>query len=445
MTYDVLYQQALRFHEQGNFTNAEKIYRSLLETNPNNPDVLNLLGLVAQAKGINSEAINLFYKAVKISPNFAPYYFNLALSLDILGKKSEAIHAYSQALRLNPNIKEAYNNLGLLTKNREYFLHAIDLDENYVEAKANLALTYDNSKAIEKLETLAKNYPNHPISFYLLAKRTNNLDHALRAASLAPESFEIQNQLGIIYLLENKQKQAQKHFLKSLEIEPRNTVALINLGNIENNEAPYQRALEIEPSNIDAHINYANLLHKQNRTSEALEQYRKAVILNPEVPEVSNNLGTILKDLGEYEEALALFFNAYFLNPKLEEISININETLITFAQINKDSHKKALKAAKNWQKSDPNNIFAQQILATLSGEKPKNDKIYNQKLFDHFADNYELVLKNINYSVARSIASLVKPLQNTTVDLGCGSGLLGEALLTDIPKQGRTRGTKEA
>ena len=48
MGYDLLFQQALGFHEQGRLNEAENIYRQILETAPNNPDILNLLGLIAQ-------------------------------------------------------------------------------------------------------------------------------------------------------------------------------------------------------------------------------------------------------------------------------------------------------------------------------------------------------------------------------------------------------------
>ena len=65
MGYDLLFQQAIKLHEQGRLDEAENIYRQILETAPTNPDVLNLLGLIAQAKGRHAQAVELFYQAVK--------------------------------------------------------------------------------------------------------------------------------------------------------------------------------------------------------------------------------------------------------------------------------------------------------------------------------------------------------------------------------------------
>ena len=96
MGYDLIFSQALKLHEAGRFDEAERLYRQILETAPENPDVLNLLGLVAQAKGIHEEAISLFDQAVRISPQHAPYCFNLALSLAATGKYYEAIKLYER-------------------------------------------------------------------------------------------------------------------------------------------------------------------------------------------------------------------------------------------------------------------------------------------------------------------------------------------------------------
>ena len=51
MSYEMMFHNAVGLHEAGRLDEAETIYRQILETAPEQPDVLNLLGLVAQAKG----------------------------------------------------------------------------------------------------------------------------------------------------------------------------------------------------------------------------------------------------------------------------------------------------------------------------------------------------------------------------------------------------------
>lgn len=446
MSYDIMFQQAIKLHENGNFDEAERLYRQILETAPDNADILNLLGLIAQAKGIHNEAVELFYKALRQAPDHAPFYFNLALSLEAWGKPFEAIDSYLQNIRLNGAVKESYNNIGNIYKSLgkiaeadAAYQKAIETDKDFSEPQINLAMLHNDTEALEQL---THKYPNDALSSYFLSMicyEKQEYDTALKYISLAdsisPNNDSIKVMFGLILLALNQNTQAKINFEKALVYNPSSIPALVNLGNIETNlgnfdfaEAHYKRALELNPQELNAHLNYANMLYQQKRLPEALEEYRTAVIINPNIPEVSNNLGIILKDIGEFEESLGLFFNAFSHNPKQEEYSINIAETLILFYRQNAEN---ALKIAEKWVKEYPDNIFAKHTLASLKGENLVDNKVYTEKLFDHFADNYELVLQNIGYSVVRSLRHLTGDVKGTLVDLGCGSGLVGEAYKT--------------
>lgn len=448
MSYDLLFQKAINLHENGFLTEAEQIYRQILETAPHNPDVLNLLGLVAQAKGIHNQAVSLFYQAINYENNNPAFYFNLALSLDTWEKPYEAIDNYNKALSLDNNIKEAYNNIGNIYKNLnnislaiENYQKAIAIDKNYAEAQANLAMSTGD---IETLKQLSKKYPNDALSFYFLSQiyytqsqYNQALEYIEQADIICPNYDNIKVQIGYILLAQNKTTEAKINFEKALAYNPNSISALINLGNIETNfgnfefaEKHYKKALDLDVNELNAHINYANMLYLANRLPEALEECRQAVIINPNIPEVSNNLGIILKDLEEYEEALGLFFNALNKQPEREEFSINIAETLVLF---HRQFPENAIKIAQNWLNQFSDNVFAQHTLASLQGENIADSKIYSEKLFDHFADNYELVLQRIGYSLPRSLRKLIMDAKGTIVDLGCGSGLVGEAFKTDF------------
>ena len=442
MSYDLMFQQALTLHEQGRFDEAENLYRQILQTAPNNPDVLNLLGLVAQAKGVHNEAVELFYQAIRQAPTHAPFYFNLALSLDMWGKPFEAIDTYQKALSLKPDIKEAWNNIGNIYKGLKdnpnatsAYQKAIALDKDYAEPQANLAyLNHD----IQALTELCRKHPENAQSFYFLANEFYNQQdykraeqNIIQAENCAPADADIKNLYGLILLAKKQPKEAKVYFQKALLLNPQNISALINLANqetadleIKEAEKHYKRALELSPQDLDAHINYANFLYHQHRLPEALEEYRSAVIINPAQPEISNNLGIILKDLGEYEEALGLFFNAFNLAPQIEEISVNIAETLTLLYAKDIETAKKI---AQNWYKLAPDNTFAIHTKAALTGEKDiENTQIYAEKLFDNFADNYELVLQKLDYGVVRSLRDFTGNVQGRIVDLGCGTGLAG-------------------
>ncbi|MBS0383381.1 MAG: hypothetical protein JSR56_13220 [Proteobacteria bacterium] len=95
---------------------------------------------------------------------------------------------------------------------------------------------------------------------------------------------------------------------KALALDPRNVEALLQLANADDNEgrhaearAGYERALAIDPSNSGAHVNYGNVLPLQ----PGLAQYLEAVQLDPDNATAQNNLVVAELDLGEYAQALA--------------------------------------------------------------------------------------------------------------------------------------------
>jgi len=439
MSYDLLMQQALKLHQEGNLAAAEALYRQILETVPGNPVILNLLGLIAQSNGLDSQAVDLFSQAIAGQPS-AEYYFNLAWSLQKLHNDAEAIKTYQRALAMQPEVKEAYNALGqLYARNNEVekaetaYRHAIAIDSGYAEALANLAQLH---RDLPQLLQLADLYPQEPLIAYYISLNYRENGNNLQARQYAETADRLIDDektklmLAELALGAGESEKAADYFRQALTLNPKSVNALINLANFETNaeirESLYKKALDLAPQDLDAHLNYADMLYRQNRLPEALEEYRAAVIINPQKTEISNNLGIILRDLGEYDEALGLFFNAFLKMPQKKEYSLNIAETLVLLAADDKD---KAVQIAQNWLKNAPENPFAQHINAALGNGEDISTTEYSRQLFDLFAENYDEVMQNINYRLPELIAQAIAPARGTIIDLGCGTGLTGAAL----------------
>ena len=456
MSYETLFQNALSLHEAGRLDEAEVLYRQILETAPDQPDVLNLLGLIAQDKGLQEEAVSLFLRAIPQKPEEAAFRYNLAFSYKLAGRYREALEAFDSVLRLRPDIKEAHNEIGLIyqrlgdpTNASSHFQYALDLDAGYAEARINLAMNFRFSnpqRALEELEKLLPKYENEALLWYYLGQfyfDRRNWPKAWGAAAktkeLAPASDEARVLLGQLSLLEKDTAKAKIYFAKAELLNPNNLTALLCLADIYSREETfdeaekrYRRVLALDPGHFEAHQNYGEMLYRAGRTAEALEEYRQAVILNPRSAEVSNNLAMILKDLQEYKEAAGLLLNAYRLDPTLEEISVNLSETLTLLAA---DHPEEAKNQLGQWLEVAPDNVFARKLQATFDGKSFDDDALYSEKLFDHFADRYENVMQNLHYSVVEAIRKYVGQGKKTIVDLGCGTGLLGSALKTPQTK----------
>lgn len=445
MSYDLLFSQALQLHEAGRLDEAEQIYRQILETAPQNPDVINLLGLIAQSKDLHEEAVALFSQAIKISPTFAPYYFNLGLSLLNLHKIHEAENMFLQTLQYQPDFKEAFFELGRLANQqnnyhqaKQYFSKAIELDTNYIAAQIELAKLSD--KVSDELLRLSQCYPSSPDVFFALSQYyqslgnlTSALGYAQQALTLSPDNPEILLLLADLLHNQGQNETAQTYYSQVLLAQPSNIDALKNMADILTlsrqfsvAEQMYKRALDYAPERSDILINYADMLYRDHRTQEAVEIYHKAVILSPSSPEISNNLGIITRELGDYEEALGLFFNALHLAPQQKAISANIAETLTILYSSSPD---KAAQIADNWLKSYPDNSFAQHLSSAFAHKADTTEQAsaYSRDLFNLFAPEYETKLQKIAYNLPQQLKSILGELSGNIIDLGCGTGLVAE------------------
>ena len=453
MDYDTLFQRALQYFDAGNLVAAEDIARQIIRAVPDQPDVLNLLGLIAQNKGLHQQAGPYFAAAIRQQPENAVFYFNLAFSLRAAGKDTEALYNFNKVLQLAPHIKETYNEIAFIFENRHqldearrYWQTALQMDNRYIIAAVNLANSYrlDNpSKAEEDLRRLSLDWPEISLIWYDLAWLAYNRKdfqealHCLeKAASLHPKSDVVHYLFGLIFQESGQKKAAVENFEQAITLNPDNINALLHLADIyslDNNYRPaeklYKRILELAPDNFAACNNYAEMLYRQKRLPEALETYRRAVIINAQSAEVCNNLGVILKDLKEYTEAAALFINALKLNSHQTETAVNLAETITLLAQTDDSA---ALRIAQNWHNLFPNDPFAIHTLAALKGETVADTQVFIEKLFDNFADNYELVMQNLDYQAPLAVQRIAGSLVGRIADLGCGSGLIGQAVKTD-------------
>ena len=447
MSYNNLFNEALKCFDAGDFEKAEAYARQVFETVPNNPDVLNLLGLTAQARGLHTEACSYFSGAIRNKNDSPSLYFNLAFSLKASRQYYDALYNFEKVLALAPQIKETYNemaciyeNLNDLIKAREYWNKALQYDENYAVAEINFANSYrldDENESFARLQKLAEKYPDEPLVWYDLAWAyynksdfTKSLQYSLKALDLYQNSDAVRYLIALNYLGLKKENEAKEILLQAENLNSDNPEVKLCLADIfsrsdafDEAENRYKRLMEIDDKNYAVYSNYAEMLHRQKRLLEAMDIYRKAVILFPEAAEISNNLGAVLRELEEYDEALGLFFNSLALNSNLVEASINIWETLVLLSA--KDEQK-AKNIAQNWCKSYPNNQFAVYAKSVLEGDNVENIKIFAEKLFDNFADNYEMVMQNLDYAAPLAIRRIAGNMEGRIADLGCGSGLIG-------------------
>jgi tetratricopeptide (TPR) repeat protein len=99
-------------HKAGNKEEAERLYRYVLESVPNQPDALNLLGVLAAESEYFDDAVNLMKQALATRPKDPSILNNLGHALNECGRVEEARDLLERAVALKPDFDEAKYNLG---------------------------------------------------------------------------------------------------------------------------------------------------------------------------------------------------------------------------------------------------------------------------------------------------------------------------------------------
>jgi superkiller protein 3 len=129
-----LYQQGNAAQKAGNFSEAERIFRRVIELNPNDAVAYNNLGNALYLQKKLDETIAALRKAIELDPNYAPAYNGLGHALRNQGKLDEAISAFQKALELDPNEARAYYGLGIVLRKQG------KLDEAFARARVCISL-----------------------------------------------------------------------------------------------------------------------------------------------------------------------------------------------------------------------------------------------------------------------------------------------------------------
>src|SRR3546814_10018694 len=100
---------------------AERILRSYLAANPDDPQALRMLAEIAAVCGHLNEAERLLRTALEQAPGFVPLYINLATLLQALGRTDEAIALLDGLLTQDPSHRVVLSfKAGMLARSEEH-------------------------------------------------------------------------------------------------------------------------------------------------------------------------------------------------------------------------------------------------------------------------------------------------------------------------------------
>lgn len=313
--------QAFALHKAGHLSEAEPLYRTILQAAPKHFDALHMLGVIHLQTGRFEGALRFLSKAVSLNPAAPVALNNHGNTLQALGRHQDAMTSYDKALAIEPDYDEAL-------KNRGDVLQALSRHE---EALAY----YDKALVINPGHAEAHN--NRGTCLLALGRAVEALTSFDRAVALRPNFAAAFSNRGDALRTLERYDDALNSYQRALSIDPALVDALANCGGTlraihryAEALASYDKVLTIAPDHIKTLNNRGAVLRDTQRYAEALTSFDKALALKPDYIEALVNRGTGLHELGREDEALVSFDKALALTPDHAEAHWNKALALLT-------------------------------------------------------------------------------------------------------------------
>jgi tetratricopeptide (TPR) repeat protein len=332
--------RGLAHHQSGNLGEAEACYRGVLQLQPDHPEALHLLGVVAQQNGDYLQAERLIQSAIAQNPRAADYQNNLGNTYRLQGELARAISSYRQAIALDASHVEALHSLanslaehGDFAEAETYFLELLRLEPNHADALYNLGNAKLNQgdptaaseiyrQAIAVQPECAAYHYNLAHALQRLARHAEAADEYQQTLRIAPNDFEATYNLGIVLHELKEFAQAADAFRRALALKPNLPEAMSNLAAALQGLDDYHGAAELlrhaialNPNFAEAHGNWGGHLWRQGDLPGAKKSCLRAIELNANLPGAHGNLGHVLFDQGDYRGALDCYDQALALKP----------------------------------------------------------------------------------------------------------------------------------
>ncbi|CAK0775773.1 protein O-GlcNAc transferase [Azospirillaceae bacterium] len=303
-----VFSEAVLLHQAGDLSEAEKIYRRILQEFPNHSDSLHFLGVIAHQVGQHEAAADLISRALVLDDGHFDAWDNLGSVWAALGRLEDAAICHRQAISLQPESATAHYNLGnaLLAAGDNSgaataYREAVRLRPDYVKALYNLGHAYTALGRIDEAEAVYRqllqidpNYVDACVNLGSLLSRQGRLDEAVRwhrrVLSLRPNDPVTSFNLGAALQQKNFLEEAEIHYRRAVQIDPTYVEALDNLGSVlralkrpDRAEACHREALKIRPDFAEAHYNLGNVLQTLNRDLEAEACFDRALALKSDL------------------------------------------------------------------------------------------------------------------------------------------------------------------
>jgi len=344
LTIDRTFKQAIDHHQAGQLQDAERLYRAILQAQPNHPDANHNLGVLAVQVKQSAVGLRYFKAALEANPNRSQYWLSYIDALIQTGQTDAARQVLAQGRKLGLNGESVEAIAARLVdgalaaeSSSAGYQHAFEgaphneKDPGPQEIHTMVAMFTEGryTEAATLAQTMTAHFPLHwagwkmlGVVFKQMGRSADALAPMQKAAALLPGDAEAHSNLGGTLYDLGRLDEAEAICRRALEINPDYAAAHCILGNIfqrlgrlDAAEMSLRRALKIKPDFAVAHSDMGITLQAMGRLGEAEMSYRLALEIEPDFADALFNLGRTLCDLDDLNQAAVIFQKTLGIDP----------------------------------------------------------------------------------------------------------------------------------
>lgn len=362
----------------GQLSEAEQQILAMVKNDQQDPIGELLDARLKLARHQPDAAIALLKTLIKVHPQMALAHQFLGLAFIDRKEMAQALNHLETAFTLDPTLLATSNGLasihiikGSYNVAIEQATAALQRYPNSVTTAILLGDAYlgkgDLSQAATIFTRIIQGMPNEPVSHHRLgiiatlqSRSSDAIRHFEDAIKYNPRFFDPLVQIVNLLVAEGKTKNARARLLAQLDATPDSAQVFNLLGQLwmrdlqtERAEAAFNKALELDPNLLTAYLNLGELFHRSGRLDQAITTYSAAVAKDPKLVSAYMLLGIAQEQRKDYEQAKTYYKEALRINPRFSAAANNLARLMVDRGE-NIDVALSYAQTAYEYQPTDP-------------------------------------------------------------------------------------------
>ncbi len=265
--------------------------------------------------GALNDALNIYLDIIRADPECFLAIFNAGLIAYQLGNHEGARELFELGLLQHSDNPQLHNALGVVL-----------LDQG------------DLAAACSRFECAIEFAPEFSDAHFNLGRALKFLNHderseasLLRSSQLDPKRTDALIELSIVLRRQQRVAEAREVLNDGLRRNPNCILTLVNLGalelsrgNLEAAEDASSRALALSPKDVESLTNLGLIRAKQGRIQDAISFYHRAITVNPQAANAHSNLGSLLSEMNLTDAAKIHLEKAVEIQPGHTQARTNL-------------------------------------------------------------------------------------------------------------------------